>query len=83
MGDRLGETIRIATSGPVIIDFASFWYSITGWEETLLMRYDSAPNLRSIDLREGELIIKVSVHSAVNWVPVWPGVLELKSHKII
>jgi len=47
MGDRLGETIRITKSGPVIISAASFWYSITGWEESLLMRDDSAPNLPS------------------------------------
>ena len=43
MGDRLGKAIRIATSGPVIIGAASFWYSITGWEESLLMSDDSAP----------------------------------------
>ena len=47
MGDRLGETIRTATSGPVIIGAASFWYSITEWEESLLMSDFSAPNLRS------------------------------------
>jgi len=35
MGDRLGETIRIMTSGPAIIDAASFWYLITGREESL------------------------------------------------
>ena len=29
MGDRLDETIWTATSGPVIIGAASFWYSIT------------------------------------------------------
>ena len=46
MGDRLGETIRIMTSGPVIISDASFWYSITRWEESLLMSDDSVPNLR-------------------------------------
>ena len=74
MGDRLGETIRTATSGPVNIGVASFWYSITGCEESLLMRNDSALNLReknkidplNLDLREGEVIIKVSVHSALN-----------------
>ena len=47
MGDRLGETIRITTYDPVIVGAASFWYSITGWEESLLMSDDSAPNLRS------------------------------------
>ena len=47
MGDPLGETIRITTSGPVIIGAASFWYSITGWEESLLMRDGCAQNLRS------------------------------------
>ena len=47
MGDRLSETIRTATSGPVIIGAASFWYSITGWEESLFMRDGSASNLRS------------------------------------
>ena len=35
MGDCLGEAIRITTSGPVIIDAASLWYSITGWGESL------------------------------------------------
>ena len=44
---RLGETIRMATSGPVIIGAASFWYTSTGWEESLLMSDDSAPKLRS------------------------------------
>ena len=50
MGDHLGETIRIMTPGPVNIGAAFFWYSmisITGWEESLFMRDDSAPNLRS------------------------------------
>ena len=47
MGDRLGETIQITASGPVIIGAASVWYSITRWEESLLMSDDSAPNLRS------------------------------------
>ena len=47
MDDRLGETIWTTTSGPVIIDATSFWYSITGWEESLSMSDDSAPNLRS------------------------------------
>ena len=47
MGDRLGKTIRITTSGTVIIGANSFWYSITGWEESLLMSDNSAPKLRS------------------------------------
>ena len=47
MGDRLGEAIRIMTSGPVIIADAFFCYSITEWEDILLMRDGSAPNLRS------------------------------------
>ena len=66
MGDRLGETIRITTSGPVIIGAASFWYSITGWEESLLMRYGIVHQTCVLDLHEGDVIIKVSVHSAVN-----------------
>ena len=45
------SVIRITTSGPVIIGAASFWYSITGWEESLLMRDGSAPNLRSRPMR--------------------------------
>ena len=36
---------------PVVINAASFWYSITGWEESLLMSDDSALNLRSIPTR--------------------------------
>ena len=44
MGDRLGETIKIQASGPVFISAASFWYSITGWEESLLISDNSAPN---------------------------------------
>jgi len=48
MGDhRLGETILIATSGLVIIGATFFWYPITGWEESLLIRDGSAPKLRS------------------------------------
>ena len=38
---------QITTSGPVIIGADSFWYSITGCEESLLLSDDSAPNLRS------------------------------------
>ena len=56
MGDRLGETIRITTSGPVIIGAASFWYLITGWEKSLLMSDDNAPNLSSRPIREGKVI---------------------------
>ena len=47
MGARLGETIRTASSGPVTIGAASFWYSITGCEESLLMSDDRALNVRS------------------------------------
>ena len=46
MGDCLSETILITTFGPVIIGAASFWYSITWWEESLLMSDNSALNLR-------------------------------------
>ena len=63
MGDRLGETIRNTISGPVIIGAASFWYSITGWEESLLMRDGIVHQTCVLDLRQGEVIIKVSVHS--------------------
>ena len=45
MGDHLGKTIRIATSGPVIIGAASFWYSIAGREDSLFNIDDSVPNL--------------------------------------
>ena len=41
MGDRLGESIQITTPGPVILGAASFWYSITIWEQSLLMRDDT------------------------------------------
>ena len=41
------EIISITTFGPVIIVAAFFWYSITGWDESLLKKDGSAPNLRS------------------------------------
>ena len=65
MGDRLGDSNQIMTPGPVIPSAASFWYSIKGWEKSLLMRDDSAQTC-VLDLRESEVLIKVSVYSAVN-----------------
>ena len=47
MGDSLSEFIQITTPGPVILGATSFWYSITGWEKSHLMRDVSAPNLHS------------------------------------
>lgn len=36
----------ITTPGPLILGAASFWYSITGWDESLLMSDDGVLNLR-------------------------------------
>ena len=76
MGDRLGKTIQIAASGPVIIGAASFWYSITGWEESLLMRDGSASNLRSRPTRGWGNNQGLSLLT-FKWIPAKPGVLEL------
>ena len=43
MSALIGETIGITTTGPVIL--GSFWYSNTGWKESVLMNDDRVPNL--------------------------------------
>ena len=77
MGDRLGDSIQITTTGPVILGAASFWYLITGWEESLLMRDDSAPNLRYRPTRGWGYNQGLSLLN-YKWVPASPGVLELQ-----
>ena len=59
MGDGHGESIQITTTGPVILGAASFWYSITVWEDSLLMMDDSAPNLRSDQTRVHQTYARV------------------------
>lgn len=44
IGDHLGETIWIKTSSNVIMDASSFWYTITWWEESILIRDYSTPH---------------------------------------
>ena len=56
----------------------SFWFKITGWEEGLFMWDGSAKNiLRSSATKGWDDNRGLSLFS-LKWVPVWPGVSELK-----
>ena len=76
MGDRLGDSIQITTPSAVILGAASFWYSITGCKESLLMRDGSAPNLLSRPTRGWGNNQGLSLLT-FKWIPAKPGVLEL------